>query len=587
MKLTIRTKLFAIALVGIATTMSAGLVGQQAAANLAASGHEAMELGEAQYRFMTCDMMHDAIRADVLAALLGGTTGDKESAAGVRKDLQDHATAFRESLAQAQALDLPEEIGQALSGVAPALADYVKAGEDMVELAYKDPAAAHAQFAEFSKAFERLEEANGKVSEQIAAMSDTATKAEKDRAATATTIILAAVGIALVLLSGLSWAAARSVVRPLSALSVAMRRLSGGDRSVEVPGVGRRDEIGEMAETVLIFKQTAVEAERLAAEAEAERRRSVEAEAAQRAQEEARRAEADAEREARRRQQEERTQKLVDLGRAFDAKVRELLARVGAEAGAMDEAASAMAGVADDTSRQAGNVSVAATQASANVQTVAAAAEELAGSVSEIGRQVAQSARIAAEAVTETERTNQTVEGLAAEATRIGEVINLINDIAAQTNLLALNATIEAARAGEAGKGFAVVASEVKNLATQTAKATEGIASQIQGIQASTSAAVEAIRRIGTTIAEVNAIASSIAAAVEEQGAATAEISRNVQQAATGTEQVSRSITSVSDAASGAGRTAERVRVAATTLTGQSRILQDEIAHFLDQLRAA
>jgi methyl-accepting chemotaxis protein len=587
MNLTIRTKLFAIALVGIATTMATGLVGQQTATKLAASGHQAMVLGEAQYRFMTCDMMHDAIRADVLAALLGGTTGDQESAATVRADLQDHAETFRESLAQAQALDLPEEIETALSAVAPALAEYVKAGEDMVDLAYKDPATARARFAEFSKTFERLEEANAKVSEHIAAFGGSATKDANERAAAAGMIILAALGGALVLLSGLSWTAARSVVLPLSALSVAMRRLSGGDRAVEVPGLGRRDEIGEMAETVLVFKQTAVEAERLAADAEAERRRAAEAEAARRAQEEARRAETDAERETRRRQQEERTEKLVSLGRAFDAKVRELLARVGAETGAMDEAASAMAGVADDTSRQAGTVSVAATQASANVQTVAAAAEQLAGSVSEIGRQVAQSARIAAEAVSETERTNHTVEGLATEAARIGEVINLINDIAAQTNLLALNATIEAARAGEAGKGFAVVASEVKNLATQTAKATEGIASQIQGIQSSTSAAVEAIRRIGTTIAEVNSIASSIAAAVEEQGAATAEISRNVQQAATGTEQVSRSISSVSDAAGEAGRTAERVRAAATTLTGQSRILQDEIACFLDDLHAA
>jgi methyl-accepting chemotaxis protein len=253
----------------------------------------------------------------------------------------------------------------------------------------------------------------------------------------------------------------------------------------------------------------------------------------------------------------------------------------------MQSTAQSMSATAEETSQQAVTVASAAEQASANVQTVASAAEELLSSIAEIGRRVTQASGIAGSAANDGRRTDVIVRGLADEAQKIGEVIKLIQDVAGRTNLLALNATIEAARAGEAGKGFAVVASEVKNLANQTAKATDEIRARIAAIQSQTSAAVEAIRGICGTIEEINGISSSIAAAVEEQSTATREISRSVQQAATGTAQVSDNIGGVSTAADNTGAAASQVLGSASELAKQSEILRSEVENFLTRVRAA
>ena len=270
---------------------------------------------------------------------------------------------------------------------------------------------------------------------------------------------------------------------------------------------------------------------------------------------------------------------------AFEQSVKGMVEIVASAATQLQSTARTMEGTANGTSEQATTVAAAADEAATNVQTVASAAEELASSIAEISRQVAQSTQIAGAAVDEAQRTNSMVQGLADAAQKIGEVVSLINDIASQTNLLALNATIEAARAGEAGKGFAVVASEVKNLANQTAKATDEISAQIGGIQTATKDAVGAIEGIGGTIGEINEIASAIAAAVEEQGAATQEIARNVEQAASGTTQVTQNISEVTQAASETGQAAGQVLDAASELSQQSEKLNGEVHRFLDQIR--
>jgi methyl-accepting chemotaxis protein len=270
----------------------------------------------------------------------------------------------------------------------------------------------------------------------------------------------------------------------------------------------------------------------------------------------------------------------------FSADADVVIKTLSAASTELEATAQSLTSTADETSAQSQSVASAAEQAAGNVQTVATASEELGASIGEIGRQVTQSAQIAGNAVEEARKTNDTVQGLAEAAQRIGEVVTLINDIAGQTNLLALNATIEAARAGEAGKGFAVVAQEVKNLANQTAKATEEISSQITAIQTETNDAVGAIQRIQEIITEINDISTTIASAVEEQGVATQEISRNVQETAKGTQQVTENIVAVSQAARDTGASSSQVLSSSQELARQTEDLRSKIDLFTEQVRA-
>ena len=282
-----------------------------------------------------------------------------------------------------------------------------------------------------------------------------------------------------------------------------------------------------------------------------------------------------------------RAQVLDELTRAFEAKVTELVGGLSAASSVMEDTAQSMSSTAAATNRQAALVAAASEQTSTNVQTVASATEELTSSISEIGRQVAQSTEIAARAVENARRTGDTARSLAEGAQKIGDVVTLIQSIAAQTNLLALNATIEAARAGDAGRGFAVVASEVKSLAGQTAKATTEISEQIAAIQAASDETVTAIQNVADVIAEIDQIGIAIASAIEEQGSATKEISRSVQEAARGTQEVNSNISGVQRAADDTGSAASQVLGAAEQLSSQSRDLAGQVNRFLSEVRAA
>ncbi|HEY8337373.1 MAG TPA: globin-coupled sensor protein [Tardiphaga sp.] len=278
--------------------------------------------------------------------------------------------------------------------------------------------------------------------------------------------------------------------------------------------------------------------------------------------------------------------KLTGAIERFDGQMQIVLKTVGGSATNLQHAANALASNAEESTQQSTAVAAASEQASSNVQTVASATEELTSSVKEIGRQVAESTRITATAVEQASRSKATMQSLADAAQRIGDVVKLITSVAEQTNLLALNATIEAARAGDAGRGFAVVAQEVKALAAQTAKATDEIGQQIQAIQLATQESVGVIEEIGATIASVNEIATTIAAAVEQQGMATSEIARNVQEAARGTQEVSNNIGGVSEAASETGRTAAHLLSAANELSEQSDTLRRHVEGFFSMIRA-
>ncbi len=352
---------------------------------------------------------------------------------------------------------------------------------------------------------------------------------------------------------------ANSIARPLVAATTNMKRLADGDKSIEVHNTDLKSEIGELARALEVFKRNAIEMERLAAEQE----------------------------ELKKRAEAERRQAMLDMADKFEASVSGVVSAVTSAATELQATAQSLSATAEEASQQSNTVAATAEEMTQNVQTVAAATEELSASIREIGNQVTESSRIVANAVTQADDTNAKVKMLAEAAQKIGDVVTLINEIAGQTNLLALNATIEAARAGEAGKGFAVVASEVKNLATQTAKATDEIAGQVRAIQDATASSAQAIDGITQTIGRVSEISTAIASAVEEQGAATQEISRNVQEASSGSAEVSSNITGVTQASQQTSAGSTEVLSAASELARNGERLRQEVDAFLQTVRAA
>jgi methyl-accepting chemotaxis protein len=413
--------------------------------------------------------------------------------------------------------------------------------------------------AAMSKAFHEIEPVIAEVQQSVERRYSDASAAQAATRGAVKMWMLIAFGLAVVVVSGLSFVIGRSVSNALSAMVRAMTRLAGGDSAVAIPGVGRQDEVGEMAGAVQVFKTNMIDAERLRTEQS----------------------------EIEQRQLQRRKADMRKLADDFESAVGEIIETVSSASTELEASAGTLTSTAGRAQELTTVVAAASEEASTNVQSVASATEELTSSVNEISRQVQESARMAADAVDQARQTNDRVGELSRAASRIGDVVELINTIAGQTNLLALNATIEAARAGEAGRGFAVVASEVKALAEQTAKATGEIGQQITGIQAATQQSAGAIRGISDTIGKLSEISSTIAAAVEEQGAATQEISRNVQQAAQGTQEVSSNITDVQRGATETGSASSRVLSSAQSLSTESNRLKLEVGKFLATVRAA
>ena len=371
---------------------------------------------------------------------------------------------------------------------------------------------------------------------------------------------LAVMGAGVIaLMALLSWLIARDILGALDRQKTRMQHIASGSIDQVVEETERGDEIGRMAETLEMLRQTALTARTLEAEQIATKQQG----------------------------ENEKREALIALADRFDASVGRLVGMMASGSTELETTAQSMTGTAERTNQQATVVSTAAAEASARVQTVATAAEELSTSISEISRQVAQSAKITDRAVENARRTDTIVRALADGAQQIEHVAELISSIAGQTNLLALNATIEAARAGEAGRGFAVVASEVKSLASQTAEATKEIGTRIAQIQGATKEAVQAIQGITVTIEEVSAIAATIASSIEEQGVATAEIARNVSQTAQATQEVTTNIGGVSAAANETGAAADQVLSAASNLSKQAEQLSGEVTTFLAGVRAA
>ncbi len=532
--------------------------------------NERMNVQGQQTREILTGVMDQAVaRQDFRTAALAGQA--QEALALLRIDALRYLAAPDPALAT-RALDRAAEVSKRAEAALAAAT--LPADQAALRRANEGAAAYVAAFRDASVAIAEVDRlvntVNAAIAQRLSEGLDALVKVQSEATATISTTmtstinsttqsLLVTAGIALALGLLLAWLIGRGVAGPVKAMTGAMTELAAGKLETDIPARDNRDEIGAMAKAVQVFKDNAIAVRRMEEEAKAAA------------------IQADAEKKAAMR-------KLAD---DFQSAVGGVVNGVASAATEMQGSAQALTTTAEQTSRQASAVSAATEEASTNVQTVAAASEELAASVTEISRQVTTSSGIANKAVEQARATDAKVQGLSAAASQIGDVVRLIADIAGRTNLLALNATIEAARAGEAGKGFAVVASEVKNLATQTAKATEEIGAKVTEMQSATADSVEAIRSIGETIAEMSAIAAGIASAVEEQGAATQEIARNVQEAAKGTQEVSSNIGGVTQASGETGAAAGQMLGAAKELSVQAETLRREVDGFLATVRAA
>ncbi len=527
-----------------------------------------------------------------------GALGGDESG-GIRKELADAPAAIENAIAAAKAgkdfdagaittsllvltqketgyratglYDLREKFRAELENFETAVdaAPIPQTGKHAIKAAAQSYAAAFKTWAESTQSINsRLAAVDSDTQIAIGVVNDIVETASRQRTAAATQLAgaqwqtkmnIAAIGLCTVLIGiAFSWLIGRGITKPLQQLSAAMTRLARGDTALDIPATGHKDEIGDMARTVIVFRDNMIEREQLAA---AQNRESL--------------------------SREKRGEAIAATIRRFEQSVDTVLAKVRAAAqrlettsGKLDSAANAMTTEA----RQAGNRVGAASE---NVTSAAASVEELAASINEIANQANKSTAVARRAVDESRRTSQTMAELGGAATRIGEVVSLIQAVAGQTNLLALNATIEAARAGEAGRGFAVVASEVKSLAGQTAKATEDIAGQIGAIQSAADAAAEALGQVNAIIEDMSSIAASVAVTVEEQNSAVAAISEGVHcassEARTGADAMNR----VAGASLEAHDTAEDVKALADTLGIEAEQLEAEVRRFLAEVRAA
>jgi methyl-accepting chemotaxis protein len=449
---------------------------------------------------------------------------------------------------------------EALDKLKAAVAGYLKQSKSAIEMADGDAGSALMFIKGAERNFVEIE----KLTDDLIARSSDSKDREIARAGmkleqqqwTLTAVLL---GLALASFV-VSFIIGRNISGPVVAMSKAMRELAAGNFDVQLPGLERGDEVGQMAHAVQEFKiQAVAKAERETAEREEKNRELAAA----------------------------RRSELHTLAERFETAVGNIIENVGAASTELENSAVILSKSSAATQELSTVVAAASEETSSNVQSVASSTEEMAGSINEIGRQVSDSNRIANEAVEQAQKTDARIAELSLAASRIGDVTKLITTIAEQTNLLALNATIEAARAGDAGRGFAVVAQEVKALAAQTARATSEISTQIAGMQAATQDSVLAIKEISGTIGRVSEIAAAIAAAIEEQGAATQEIARNVQQAAIGSTQVATSIADVNRGAADTGSASSQVLSSAQLLSNENKRLKSEVAKFLATVRAA
>ena len=523
MNWTIGRKLYLLCGLGTLVALLVGAAGYWGIVRLENETARLVMTSSALRNHMEADMMHDALRSDVLAALLAKDLSDAERAQ-VTADLQEHADRFRRVLLENESVPLGDETRAALVEVRPKLDVYVQAAQSIVALALRDHGGAEAQLPQFKASFEELEKSMEKLSDLIETSVTESNERELEAGTQATRAIVLVSVVVLGLMLLLATMISRSITRPLHAVVAGLKDMAEGEgdltRRVHLDA---KDELGELAHwfnTFVARVQSTVAA----------------------------------------------------IGRTSQG-----LASSSEEMMAVSRQ---MSGTAGDASTGANMVSAAAEQVSTSVRSVAHATEEMSTSVREIAENAANAAKVANQAVVVADTTNSTIVKLGQSSAEIGQVLKVITSIAEQTNLLALNATIEAARAGEAGKGFAVVANEVKQLATQTARATEDIRERIGAIQDNSQAAVSAMGQIAAIIGQIDDFANTIASAVEEQSATTSQISHTVKEGHQGTSEIAKSITGVAEAAQHTSEGAMQTQRSAESLAHLASDLKNLVGRF-------
>ena len=558
MKLTLRKSLFALSLIGLVTSAAIAGAGLRGIYLSSEGVTNVSSVGSALRLHMDADMRHDAIRADVLMALAAKTSAEGERA---DRELDADATQFRSDLAKLAGADLPPALKQDLEKERTTVERYLGEARHIVQ-SNQDKGNSTVGMKEFTDVFEEVATNMDKVSDSLERhMRETETGAVKSTST-------AKGGMAVVFICGLALSITasifltRSITRPVGAVAEAARAIASGDVNVSLVVSARKDEIGDLEkafQSLIDYNRT------VAACCEALGRGDLTVAV------------------------EPKSDKDL-LAQNFThavASLRDTICQMAESSSSLASAseelsatAAQMSSNAEETAAQSGAVSSAAEQIASNVQTVVSGSEEMSASIKEISTNAHEAAKVAGNGVKIAGEANQKVIKLSESSQQIGQVIKVITSIAEQTHLLALNATIEAARAGEAGKGFAVVANEVKELAKETAKATEDISAKIEAIQADTHGAIDGITEISRIIAQINDIQNSIASAVEEQTATTNEISRNIADVATGNQEIARNVTGVATAAKSTTEGAEYTNKAAGELARLATTLQSLVRQF-------